>query len=273
MDLSEESQKRKRFQQILRELAKSQDVLKEKSARAKMYRRLEELYDSPDGEHRYRHFYSDIFGILTEIKNDATLGDINILGQNLSEIRKGYRVQNTRENGEFIDIRTSINKLYDHVSLDIARMAYSDAGDWKVSGQKALSEIQNKIENLEKSTDGLKKENQKIQESSRNMQKDYVAILGIFAAVLMVFFSGIGFSASVLTNIDRASIYRVGLGIILLGTVLFNIICFLLNFISEMVNKDSISKCLIVVGNIVFVVLLGVIYLSWKYSWLGCAAF
>ena len=105
------------------------------------------------------------------------------------------------------------------------------------------------------------------------MQKDYVAILGIFAAVLMVFFSGIGFSASVFANIDRASIYRVGLGIILLGTVLFNIICFLLNFISEMVNKDSISKCLIVVGNIVFVVLLGVIYLSWKYSWLGCAAF
>lgn len=101
-----------------------------------MYRRLEELYDSPDGEHRYRHFYSDIFGILTEIKNDATLGDINILGQNLSEIRKGYRVQNTRENGEFIDIRTSINKLYDHVSLDIARMAYSDAGDWKVLDKK-----------------------------------------------------------------------------------------------------------------------------------------
>lgn len=30
MDLSEESQKRERFQQILRELAKSQDVLKEK---------------------------------------------------------------------------------------------------------------------------------------------------------------------------------------------------------------------------------------------------
>lgn len=273
MDLSEENKKREEFRKILRDLAKSQDTLEQKSARAQIYKRFESLYDASTKEHGFRHFYSDIFGVLNEIKNGTVPGDINILGQNLSEIRKGYQSKNIGSNGERIDISANITKLYDHVSLDVARMEYSDKGDWEVSGKKSVSEIKNKIKELEESTAEIQKENQKIQESSRNMQKDYVAILGIFAAVLMVFFSGIGFSSSVLANIDKASIYRVSLGIILLGTILFNIICFLLNFIREMVNKNSINKWFIIVGNIVFVGLIGLVFWAWKCSWLGCAAF
>lgn len=233
MDLSEERQKREVFREILRDLAKSQDVLKEKSDRVKMYGRLEKLYDAPDKEHEYRHFYSDIFGILTEIKNNAALGDINILGQNLSEIRKGYQSKHTRKDGTPINISTKITKLYDHVSLDIARMEYSDAGDWKVSGQQALAEIRGKTDNLERTTNKIAIENKRIRKDYKRMQRDYVAVLGIFSAILVAFFSGMGFSSSVLANIDKASIYRLILGILLLGIVLFNLIGMLINFIKE----------------------------------------
>ena len=39
-------------------------------------------------------------------------------------------------------------------------------------------------------------------------QREYIAILGIFAAVVLAFTGGIAFSTSVLNNVAKASIYR-----------------------------------------------------------------
>lgn len=85
----------------------------------------------------------------------------------------------------------------------------------------------------------IDEKNTEIQQSINEMQKNYIAILGIFAAVLMAFFSGVGFSSSVLANIHQASIYRVILGIILLGTILFNVIWYILEFIKDLVEKGT----------------------------------
>ncbi len=74
-------------------------------------------------------------------------------------------------------------------------------------------------------------------QSIRSSQKDYITILGIFAAVVMVFFSGVGFSSSVLANIHQASIYRIWIGITLLGAVLFNSLWVLFNFLREVIDK------------------------------------
>lgn len=54
-----------------------------------------ELYYSPDSQEGFRHFYSDIFAVLTQIQSGTKQGSIDILGQNLLEIRKGYQVLNT----------------------------------------------------------------------------------------------------------------------------------------------------------------------------------
>ncbi len=83
------------------------------------------------------------------------------------------------------------------------------------SCKEALNELSN---NLNHSNTEL----QNMAQSIRSSQKDYITILGIFAAVVMVFFSGVGFSSSVLANIHQASIYRIWIGITLLGAVLFN---------------------------------------------------
>lgn len=266
MDLSGENQKREEFRNILRELAKSQIELQDKKIRCDFYKRLENLYYVPEKERQYRHFYSDIFGVLAEIKNGTIPGDINILGQNLSEIRKGYRSRNTGTDGKKIDISASINKLYDHVNLDIARIMYTDAGDWKISGEKALADVNSRINILEKSTS-------KISNQARQMQKEYITILGIFASILVAFFSGLGFSSSLLANIEKASIYRLILGILLLGAVLFNILGLLINFIREMVDHDSVNKWIIGIGNVLFILLLILVFVAWKNQLLGCQAF
>lgn len=78
-----EEQQRKEFRDILFELAKSQEKFQDASYRVDMYKRLELLYDAPTPDKTFRHFYSDIFSVLTQIQNNPELGDINILGQNL----------------------------------------------------------------------------------------------------------------------------------------------------------------------------------------------
>lgn len=135
MDLSKESLQRKEFCNILLDLAKKQDLLENSNERCEMYKRLEKLYYTKEPEKRFRHFYSDIFSVLTQIQQDTNLGDINILGQNLDIIRAEYRAQNKDDGDNKIDISDSIRKLYDHVNLDIARIAYSEGADRRISGE------------------------------------------------------------------------------------------------------------------------------------------
>ena len=102
MDLASEERQRNEFRNILFELSESQEILKEKFDRSRIYRRLEALYHPSVGEQSFRHFYSDIFSVLTQIQQDQSLGDINILGQNLDLIRSGYKPQNKDDNGRII---------------------------------------------------------------------------------------------------------------------------------------------------------------------------
>lgn len=133
MDIIKEEPQRQEFRNILFELAESQLSLKEKSDRSKIYQRLEKLYYSREAENGFRHFYSDIFLVLSQIEVGDKAGSIDVLGQNLLEIRKGYQTLNSAEDGSTINISDSIRKLYDHVSLDIARMRYSDATKWQLT--------------------------------------------------------------------------------------------------------------------------------------------
>lgn len=109
MDTSKEELQRKEFRDILFELAYNQELLKDKSIRAKMYSRLEALYWAEEPEKSFRHFYSDIFSVLTAIRKNTDLGDINVLRQNLSMIRKKYTPgRNLDSTGKKIDISNSI---------------------------------------------------------------------------------------------------------------------------------------------------------------------
>lgn len=83
MNLTQERQQRKEFCDILFELSKSQELLQDATYRFNMYKRLETLYDAEPDAKRFRHFYTDIFSVLTQVQQNPQLGDINILGQNL----------------------------------------------------------------------------------------------------------------------------------------------------------------------------------------------
>lgn len=73
----------------------------------------------------------------------------------------------------------------------------------------------------------------------KSIEKEYISILGIFAAIVLAFVGGITFSSSVLQNINSISIYRLLIVIDLLAFVLVNVIYILIKFILEINGKDS----------------------------------
>lgn len=152
MDLSEENRKREELRNILLELAASQDVLKEQESISAFCRRLEKLYYSPNKSEQYRHFYCDIFPLLTQIYQGDCSGNIDILGQNLELLRRSYCPVCEDEEGKLIDIKDNLRKLYDHVSLEIARITYTGSYFRQAVNTEQIDQIKYRIETLSKDT-------------------------------------------------------------------------------------------------------------------------
>lgn len=265
MDTHREKKLRREFCDILFELSKSQELFQDVHIRVSIYKRLENLYGSTKPNESFRHFYSDIFSVLTQIQQDSSLGDINILGQNLDIIRNGYKPQNKDDNGRIIDVSDSIKKLYDHVNLDIARILYSDAADRRILGEESIVELQTKVNEI---SYGIKeaKELQAITEDKiQNQQKEYIAILGIFSSVVLTFTAGIAFSTSVLNNIAAASIYRTVLISLIIGIVLINVIFGLLFYINKLICNEEKIKPLIISNMILLFMILCTI-VAWYFG-------
>ena len=272
MDIKEK-ENRKKFKDLLYELGSSLDVLKSPYKRSEIYTRLESLYHNTD----FRHYYSDIFSVLTTIKQDNTLGDIDILGQNLTIIKNGYKSINKDADGNQIDIQKQINKLFDHVSLDIARISYSDAANRQSVQDSKINDIKREINETQQRVDSMLNDIEvsqinikTTQDSINNAQKEYIAILGIFAAVVITFVGGIAFSTSVLQNIHQSSIYRIVFICLLIGLVLLNVICALFYFIERLVKsrdeekkpRNSFKPFIII--NVIMLVLMLITFVCWS---------
>lgn len=239
MDIKHQDELRSRFKKLLFDLALDQDALDEalgKKKRSNFYQELERLY----WDEKFQHFSSDIFVVLCEIKKDNQKGNINILGQNLELIRRGYQKKIIFK-GEIKDkdIEYNIQKLYDDVNLEISRILSDEADVWKSSQENKIFRLDNKIEESQIKLSDIEKKLKKAEEKIESSQKEYIAILGIFAAIILAFTGGITFSTSVLENMHSSSIYRVVLVILLIGFTLVNMLYLLFMFIDKLVREDK----------------------------------
>lgn len=234
MRILNEQEKREALNEVLIELSKSQDILKEARDRASFFMRFEDIYYNYSSKENFRHYYSDIFSTLTLIDGDSSIGSLDILAQNIQTIKDGYIPKNIDENGNPINISKEIVKLYDHTNLDIARINYTKTMTNETMSELAKNRLlvvslEQKVRESEdalkeisnKTVDDLKQLSGKVQERQEDMQKEYITILGIFAAIVLAFTGGIVFSSSVLENIDKPSIYRISLMAFIIGLVFF----------------------------------------------------
>lgn len=118
-------------------------------------------------------------------------------------------------------------KIEDHVNL----------ANIQFSMQKEIEK--NITEELRSNVEELKKENTFVNENLEKSKKDYITILGIFAAIVITFASGMSFSSSVISNLNDVNAFLLMLVIITLGLIEANILYLLLSFIRRLSLKHE----------------------------------
>jgi len=181
MDANEASEERnveygqrKNFRYILFELAKV-----DRENDEEIIKGLKELYRTADDRESFRHFYSDIALFVAQYPEHATKALAN-----LEAIRFSPHFQP--------ETKKQINKLYDHISLEVARIRYLD---------EIKKNLKKSISLLEKFRDECEDLKRKIQ----NTQREYAGVLGIFVSVVLAFSGFLSFNKNMFENISVTS--------------------------------------------------------------------
>lgn len=203
------------------------------------------LYGTGDG---YRHLYSDVCTVMysymgTDEKLD--LGSIPdqalslarnaaLLAQEICKEDRPSVIEESKQAGErWEDVQKSVIKLHDHIELERTRMDYVVKQNARLVA--ASEEAKASAKKAREAAEAIDKDSQEARarftEMVDNSKREYVTILGIFAAIVIAFTAGSAFSASVLQNIAEASIYRLSFVALIIGFFLFNVISVLLMFI------------------------------------------
>lgn len=138
------------------------------------------------------------------------------------------------------DCKKMIVKIYDHFQL-------------------ALHQIEN-VNNIFANSIEEAKEN--LQKQIKGVEKEYISILGIFAAIVLAFVGGITFSTSVLQNISAVSVFRLLLVVDFLAFVLINVIYILVKFVFT-INEKNAKLFNIMALNVACSVIAVIIVISW----------
>lgn len=199
--------KDKELEDIVKQLCEKQNL--NKSEKEEIVNKLKEIY-----EKEYRHKYSRITTIILNSTKDKEQAFMT-LAQNIRILEQIIKELDVDES-----IKLKLEKFYDHINLECIRPQDSD------------DKIINRIENASK---GLDKKYKELKENLNKQQTQYITILGIFASIVLAFVGGLVFSTSVLSNIDKVSIYRLLFVIAFIALFFGNILYFLFNFLSKIV--------------------------------------
>lgn len=221
-------------------------------------KRLKEIYQGD-----FRHQYSKLFLIISAIDKHQTLDTADLL-QSMNETAEYVKNNHSKYNGDF---RKCFDKLYDHVTLEILQINYMRGIENKGDANNAttMKELRSAMSLAKTASDNADKATDKL----NGMQKDYITILGIFAAIILAFVSGLVFSNSVLQNMDKASIYRIIAVISLIAIFIVNILNSLFSFIKQIhYGKDDESSKFkpLNLFNIIMLLIIILIGVAWYFG-------
>ncbi len=181
--------------------------------------------------------------LYSEISNHIYSLDVTQRGMFATNVEKLLLYSIDDKNSVSEDCKKIIVKIYDHFQL-------------------ALYQIEN-IKNI--FTDSIEEAKENLQKQVKDIEKEYISILGIFASIVLAFVGGITFSTSVLQNISSVSVFRLLLIVDFLAFILINVIYILVKFIFTINEKDA-KLFNIKTLNIACLVIAVIIVTSWVFN-------
>lgn len=246
----------------------------------------------------FEHCEPELFTLISEMFKEDDKYKLDFLSINIIELRSFIEKDCAAGNDEFADIADRVDKLCDYINLEIGRLYYylinnSKIRDLETKISLANEDVNNAVDkfkdleikisdvnaSVSETTDKLDTINgisDDVKEKVRNLQRDSITILGIFASIVLTFTGGMIFSSSVLENIGNASAYRIIIIALIIGLVVINAVISLIMYIGKIVRfkdegKKGIKEWLSgnvywISINFVFVALVVLTYIGWLHS-------
>ena len=197
-------------------------------------------------EHDFRHSYSNISSIIyTTLREEKNLECLRILSSNSKKLLSTAKHIFTKE--DEMDIIEKFVKLNDHIKLEVVRIcdyenmlenAYTRIDEIKKKAHDDLEETRKQQDRrFTKYENGIKKSKEELD----NIYSQFVSILGIFAAVVIVFFGGASVFTKIFEKLETLKWYQIGIGVSFTGLVLFNVIFMFLYILSKLIKRDISS--------------------------------
>lgn len=117
------------------------------------------------------------------------------------------------------DARKIVIKVYDHFQLNLTQIESAN----NITERAIISSLEEEKVSLHKEIKGI--------------EKEYITILGIFAAIMLAFVGSFTFSTSVLNNIAETNAYTVALIALVIGLVFVILITVLIDFLRDINDK------------------------------------
>lgn len=151
-----------------------------------------------------------------------------------------------------------LKKLADFISLEAAHLGYME-----ISAEAQSRQADTLIRRVDAAAEAARNVEDKI----GRVQRESVVAVGMMAAVLIVFWAAVGWSSSVLQNIEKATVYRLSGMSLLLVIGLFNLVAFLMAFIRSMTGTEDRKFYRVYMwGNGLLVLLLFLVSVAWLFD-------
>lgn len=181
--------------------------------------------------------YSDIARFVFDINPE----DKEYVYRNLNKLKNKSEEENNSK------IKNIIIKIKNHIDLETCRLEYLE-GKQKQELLTMLTELMgNTVSNVSSMKEELESYSEKIDKHNdeiNNWYTNIITILGLFAAIVVTFFGGLGAISSIFTNIDTISKYRLLFIVLLVVFAMFNIVFMTLYYIAKISNKSIHRECI-----------------------------
>lgn len=181
--------------------------------------------------------YSDIAKLVFNVESQ----DREYLYRNLSRLKSISQRNSNRK------IENIIIKIQNHIELEACRLEYLEEKQKQdilailtESTEETVSNVSSMKDQLELYSKKIDKHNDEID----NWYTNIITILGLFAAIVVTFFGGLGAISSIFENINVISKYRLLFIVLLVVFAMFNIVFMILYYIAKISNKSIHKECI-----------------------------
>lgn len=185
----------------------------------------------------FRHVYSEFFALIVEIAKDDNAYSLDFLSNNITNVRALVEQDYVDGEKEFRGLYRPLTKLSDHINLEIARYSYSS-----IHEQRVL-DLEKRNKNLQTELADATGKLEEAQKSMSSVQTELIAVLSIFAAIVLTFSGSMSLLGNALTGMENAPFFKSVFFVLLCGFIITNVIFLMMYLVGKITGRNIYAKC------------------------------